>query len=209
MFGNDRNWLIAGLVGALVVPGLVFLADMPVSLAAALGLVAFAGTVLLLAPRRVFEGIDVSNVARGRLDLARKVLNEAQPRIEDLEKAAGQIRKATVKAQVGRLASTARAIVTGVEQDANRLTTVQRFLTYYLPSAAEIADRYTVLEQQRQPEVQRVTQTESVIARLEDAFSHYADSLLDSDLAGLDVELRLIESSIAEDMASRQRGGKA
>ena len=202
MFTDDRNWLIAGLVSAILIPGLVFVVQVPLAVALGVGAVAFAGLLFALAPRRAFEGIDVSNVARGRLDLARKVLNDAAPQIERLTQTARGIRKETVKAQVGRLATTARAIIAGVEQDANRLTNVQRFLTYYLPAAGDVAERYGVLEQKRLPDPARITQTEAVIAKLEDAFSHYSDSLLDTDLADLDVELRLIESSLKEDMGT-------
>lgn len=202
MLGKDGNWLIAGVAAALAIPVLVFGLALPLALALGLGALGFVGLVFVLAPRRVFEGIDVSRVARGRLDLARQVLTDAEPRISRLDEAAGTIRSAVVKAQVGRLAKIARAIIAGVEQDANRLGSVQRFLTYYLPAASDVAQGYGVLERRRQPAPARLAQAEAVIAKLEDAFSHYADSLLDADLEGLDVELRLVESALKDDLGT-------
>jgi len=200
---EDRNWLIAGFLGAVTVPGLTFGAGLPFVVSAGIGVAVFAGLLFLLAPRRVFEGIDVSAIGRSRLDLARKVLGDALPQVDRLDQVAKEIRKPDVKARVARLAVVARGILAGVEQDANRLAAVQRFLTYYLPQAGEIAARYPVLEQMSRPDAALVTQTEGVIAKLEDAFGHYKDSLLDSDLADLDVELRLIETAIRDDMGKR------
>ena len=59
-----------------------------------------------------------------------------------------------------------------------------------------------MLEQQRAPDVSRVKQTEAVIAKLDEAFSHYADSLHESDLSNLDVELRLIDAAVKKDIRS-------
>lgn len=204
MAGRDGNWIIAGGAGAALVPALVFGVGLPLWAAAGIGIVAFTGLVFLLAPRRLFEGVDVSGIGRGRVDLARRVLGDALPWIERLTATAAEIRKPLVRERVAGLAVTARAIVDGVEQDANRLATVQRFLTYYLPSAGMVAERYAVLEKMSQPDPALVAQSEGVVARLEEAFSHYKDSLLDSDLADLDVELRLIERSIQEDMGRRR-----
>ena len=39
-----------------------------------------------------------------------------------------------------------------------------------------------------------------MIVKLEDAFVHYADSLADDELGTLDVDLRLIQASLKEDL---------
>ena len=200
LFADDRNWIGAGIVAAVAIPLLVFVAGLPFALALVAGLVVFVGLILLLSPRRLFEGIDVSKVGRARLDLTRKVLADALPKVERLREMATRIQKPTVSAQVARLAATAQAIVAGVEKDPTRLGAVQRFLTYYLPAAGDLAENYAVLEQKRTPEAGRIAQAEAVIGKLDEAFSHYADSLLESDLSDLDVELRLIESSLKEDL---------
>lgn len=208
MSGNGSHWLIAGGVGAALVPALVLGLDLPLLVAAGLAVLVFFGLLFLLAPRRLFEGIDISRLGRGRVDLARKVLGEALPHIEGLEAAALGIRKADVKTRVRQLATTASAIVAGVEQDANRLGTVSRFLVYYLPSAGKVVERYALLERMDRPDPALVAQSEGTIAKLEDAFSHYKDSLLDTDLADLDVELRLIDAAIRDDIRLPEDGGQ-
>jgi 5-bromo-4-chloroindolyl phosphate hydrolysis protein len=200
MFNDDRNWLAAGIVGALLIPVLVFGFQLPYVLALGAGAVAFIGLVLLLAPRKLFEGIDVSKVGRGKLDLTRQVLVEAMPSVSRLKDSVADIRSPKIKAIVERLSGTAESIVSGVEKEPERLSSVQRFLTYYLPSAAQLAESYSVLEKQRNPDPTRLKEAETVITKLDNAFSHYADSLMESDLSGLDVDLRLIEQAIKEDI---------
>lgn len=203
MFKDDRNWLAAGLAAAVLMPVLVFGAHLPFVLALGAGVVAFVGLVFLLAPRRLFEGIDVSKIARSRLELTRQVLNDAMPALDRLEAGSRRIQSPKIRSLVERLAATARGIVTSVESEPERLASVQRFLTYYLPSAAQLAESYGILEQQRAPDSTRLKEAETVIAKLDSAFSHYADSLLESDLTGLDVELRLISQAIKEDVGQQ------
>src|SRR5690348_2188876 len=44
-FGNDWNWIVAGLVAAIVVPVLSFYAGMPIWIAAVIGLLVFVGLI--------------------------------------------------------------------------------------------------------------------------------------------------------------------
>jgi 5-bromo-4-chloroindolyl phosphate hydrolysis protein len=203
-FADDRNWIAAGIVAALLVPLLVFGAGLPFALGAAASAIVFAGLVFLLAPRRLFEGVDVTKIARGRLDLARKVLTDAAPLVDRLKIAAGRIETTGMSGRVDRLAETARTIIAGVEADPNRLASVQRFLTYYLPQAVELTENYAVLERKRSPDPARKAETEELIGKLDEAFSHYADTLLESDLADLDVQLRLLQSSLREDLGQHK-----
>ena len=203
-FADDRNWIAAGLAAALLIPLLVFVVGLPFAVGAGAGVIVFAGLVFLLAPRRLFEGVDVSKVARGRLDLARKVLSDATPLVDRLKITAAKIETTGMGGRVDRLAGTARAIIAGVEADPNRLASVQRFLTYYLPQAVELAENYAVLERQRSPDPARKTEAEELIGKLDEAFSHYADTLLESDLADLDVQLRLLQSSLREDLGQHK-----
>ncbi len=203
LFRNDRNWMLGGLIGALALPLLVFVVKLPFWLSAVVAFGVFVGFVFLLAPRGLFEGIDVSNVARGRLDVVRKVLEDADQSLKRLEEAADEIKSQKIKAATTHLVQTARSIISGVENEPDRLSSVQRFLTYYLPSAGDVAASYAVMEKQNNPDPERVKKTEAVIAKLDSAFSHYADSLHESDLSNLDVELRLIENAVKDDVEGK------
>ena len=77
---------------------------------------------------------------------------------------------------------------------------MRRFLTYYLPRAAEVADGFATLEGNRVPNAARLGEVGSVIVKLEEAFVHYADSLTDAELGTLDTDLRLIRASLKEDL---------
>ena len=200
LFRNGLNWVVAGVVTAALIPVLAFGIGLPFFVALGIGLTAFFGLVLLLAPRGLFEGVDVSTLNKGKLDLVRKVLTEATPALERLDAASRRIRKPAIRQETGELTKTARTIFERIEQNPDRMISVQRFLTYYLPAAAELAESYGVLEQQRAPEAGRIQQAEAVLGKLNEAFGHYADTMLESDLSGLDVDLRLIERAVKDDL---------
>jgi hypothetical protein len=81
---------------------------------------------------------------------------------------------------------------------------VRRFLTYYLPRAAEIAEAYRALETSTVPDTTRLAATGDMIDRLDVAFTRYAANLQDADLDKLDIELKLLKSSLDEDLGPAQ-----
>jgi 5-bromo-4-chloroindolyl phosphate hydrolysis protein len=94
----------------------------------------------------------------------------------------------------------ARDIFAEIERDPLRLDRVRRFLTYYLPRAAEIAEAYRALEKSAVPDTARLAATGEMIERLDGAFTRYAANLRDADLDKLDIELKLLKSSLDEDI---------
>ena len=203
VFRNGLNWVVAGIAAAALIPLLTFVVNVPFLVALGIGLVALFGLVLLLAPRGLFEGIDVSAINKGKLELVRKVLADATPALERLDEASRRIRNAAIRKRGQDLTATARTIFARIEQNPERMISVQRFLTYYLPAAAELTESYGVLEQQRSPDPARLQQAETVLGKLNEAFGHYADTMLESDLSGLDVDLRLIERAVKDDLETR------
>jgi hypothetical protein len=69
-----------------------------------------------------------------------------------------------------------------------------------VPRAAEIAEGYVSLEDRHAPDAAKIAEVADVIEKLEGAFVHYADSLADSELGSLDVDLKLIQASLKEDL---------
>ncbi len=201
-FRNGLNWIVAGLIAAILIPLLTFMAKLPFLLVLGIAAAAFFGLVILLAPRGLFDGIDVSAINKGRLDLVRKVVADAVPALDRLDAASGRIRNDAIRTTTRTLTVTARTIFERIEKNPDRMTSVQRFLTYYLPAAAELAESYGVLEQQRSPDAQRMRQAETVLGKLNEAFGHYADTMLESDLAGLETDLRLIERAVKDDLGT-------
>lgn len=199
-FGNDRNWMVAGLVAAILVPGLSFGLGVPFLISAIIAVPVFAGLVILLAPRKLFEGMDVNALGRGRVAFARDLLNEASPAAERLRAVAGRIGDKTMANRIGHLADIATDVFAKVEAAPESAATIKRFLSYYLPRAAEVAEGFAVIEAKRVPAPKQLDEVHSVLVKLEDAFVHYADSLADDELGSLDTDLRLIQASLKEDL---------
>ncbi|XAZ25114.1 5-bromo-4-chloroindolyl phosphate hydrolysis family protein [Sinorhizobium sp. B11] len=198
--GNDGNWIMAGLVTAILVPVLTFAAGMPFWIAAVIGLLVFAGLVFLLAPRRLFEGLDIKVIGRGRLAFARELLEAAVPSAQRLEAAADDITDKPTAARVRHLAEIAADVFRTVEAKPESANAVRRFLSYYLPRAAEVAEGFAAIEAKRAPDIKQLEDVRAVLVKLEDAFVHYADSLVDDALGTLDTDLRLIQASLKEDL---------
>ena len=198
--GNDGNWILAGLMTAILVPVLTFAAGMPFWIAAVIGLLVFAGLVFLLAPRRLFEGLDIKVIGRGRLAFARELLEAAVPSAQRLEAAADDITDKQTAARVRHLAEIAADVFRTVEAKPESANAVRRFLSYYLPRAAEVAEGFAAIEAKRAPDIKQLKDVRAVLVKLEDAFVHYADSLVDDALGTLDTDLRLIQASLKEDL---------
>jgi 5-bromo-4-chloroindolyl phosphate hydrolysis protein len=202
LFGNDWNWIVAGLVAAILVPVLSFLVGLPFWIAVVIAAVVFAGLVLILAPRQLFEGIDTKAIGSGRVAFARDLLSEAQPYAEQLRGSAGQIRDKDTAQRVRHLAEIATDVFAKVEANPGSAGTVKRFLSYYVPRSAEVAEGFAILEAKRAPDKAKLDEVRTVLVKLEEAFVHYADSLVDDELGSLDTDLRLIQASLKEDIQS-------
>jgi 5-bromo-4-chloroindolyl phosphate hydrolysis protein len=198
--GSGTNWLIGGAVAAVMVPLLAIGGGMPFWLACLIGAAAGGGIGVLVAPRSAFPKLDASGLRRSKIAFVRELLTEAASLASRLDAAATTIRARNTADRVRHLASVARGIFAALEKDPLHVERVRRFLTYYLPRAAEIAEAYAALEQSALPDASRMTSTGELIDRLDVAFTRYAANLRDADLDRLDVELKLLKSSLDEDL---------
>lgn len=201
-FGRDRAGLVdlaAGLAGGLFAPVATFGFGLPFWASVPGAILLFAGVRLAAAPRRLFEGLTLDDADRASLDLARDVLSGAQDQLGRLVAAARGVTNVPVRESLDRLGAIAARVVSEVEQKPRRLANVRRLLTYYLPSAARLAEGYRVLEASSAPDVARLRATASMIGQLDGVFARHADRLTEEEVDGLDVELRLLENSIRED----------
>jgi 5-bromo-4-chloroindolyl phosphate hydrolysis protein len=199
---SGLNWLAGGAAGAILVPALALGVGIPFVASCAVAVLAGSGLVLVLAPGTRFKALDASGVAKGKIEFARELLTEADPFVERLESAAKGIRAKTVAGRVRHLASVGRSTFEAIEKDPLRIDRVRRFLTYYLPRAAEMAEAYRSLETSPRVEAGRLTATGEIIDRLDAAFTEYAANLHLAELDKLDIELKLLKRSLDEDLAS-------
>jgi 5-bromo-4-chloroindolyl phosphate hydrolysis protein len=202
LFDDGGNWVAAGLAAAVLLPLLAIGLGLPIIIAAPVALIACVGMAMLLSPRKLFEGIDVSTVGRGRIELARKVLAEALPYRDRLKAAALNHGDKEIGAKLRHMAETTDHIIGEVEESPEKLTLVTRFLSYYLPKAVEVAEGFAMIQQKRVPDTKRLGETREMIGKLESAFGRFSDGLVDADLKGLDVELKLLEASLKDDVGN-------
>ncbi|MCA6115428.1 5-bromo-4-chloroindolyl phosphate hydrolysis family protein [Bradyrhizobium sp. WSM 1738] len=201
---SGMNWIAGGAVAAILLPVLAIGIGMPFWIAGIISVATGGGLVFLLSPRKLFEGLDASGAARGKIAFARELLTSAEPLAIRLEVAVSTIRTQAVAERVRNLARISREIFAGVEEDPLRVDRVRRFLTYYLPRAADLAEAYAVLEKSGNRDTRRLVETGDLIERLDTAFSHYATNLQEADLGNLDIELKLLKSSLDEDLGAAQ-----
>jgi 5-bromo-4-chloroindolyl phosphate hydrolysis protein len=194
------NWIAGGAAAAILLPLLAIGVGMPFWIAGIISAVAGGGLVVSLSPRKLFERLDASGAAQGKIEFARDLLTEAEPFAVRLEIAVNSIRTAKVADRVRHLAAISREIFAAIETDPLRIDRVRRFLTYYLPRAADIAEAYALLEKAGAGDAARIAATGELIDRLDDAFARYATNLQEAGLGNLDIELKLLKSSLDEDL---------
>ena len=197
---SGMDWIAGAVAAAVLLPLLAIGAGMPFWLAGLISMLAGAGTVAIFTPKKLFAQLDASGAARGKIEFARELLTDAEPLVGRMEAAVKSIRSREVAERVRHLVGTARDIFTAIEKDPLRVDRVRRFLTYYLPRAAEIAEAYGSLERSLVPNQTRIAATRELIDRLDLAFTRYAASLQDADLDTLDIEIKLLKSSLDEDL---------
>ena len=201
---SGLGWITGGAAAAVLLPSLAIGLAMPFWIALAISAAAGGGIVVALAPRNRFAALEASGMARGRIEFANELLTEAEPLAERMEDTASAIRTRAVADRIRHLVKVARDIFAAIERDPLRLDRVRRFLTYYLPRAAEIAEAYRALEKSTVPDTARLAATGDMIDRLDVAFTRYAANLQDADLDKLDIELKLLKSSLDEDLGPAQ-----
>jgi 5-bromo-4-chloroindolyl phosphate hydrolysis protein len=197
---SGSGWIAGGAAAAILVPALALGLGMPFWIALVVAALAGGGIVAVLAPKPRFAELDASGAARGRIEFARELLTESEPEAARLEAAAAAIRTQSTAERVRHLVKIARDIFAAIERDPLRIDRVKRFLSYYLPRAAEIAEAYLALEKSPVPDAARLSATGELIDRLDTAFTSYAASLQDADLDKLDIELKLLKRSLDEDI---------
>ena len=124
---SGMNWIAGGAAAAILLPVLAIGVGMPFWIAGIISAAAGGGLVVLLSPRKLFEGLDASGVARGKIEFARSLLTDAEPLAVRLEVAVSSIGTPKVAERVRHLARISREIFAAVEEDPLRVDRVRRF----------------------------------------------------------------------------------
>lgn len=197
---NDWQWLAGGVVGGLSVPVLTLAAGVPLVVSSVVGIALFAGVALLLSPRRLFEGLSLKGVSKGQLDFAADLIEEGGAHVRALRALARDVPGPEMKARLSHLAETGARILSQIEKNPRKAPSVGRFVSYYLPQTVRIAEGYLIVQGQARPDPGRLHELSSVVDRLDTVFDQYAGTLVEGELSALDVQLRLIDASLKQDI---------
>lgn len=191
---NESRALIAGgVAAALALPIAVLAFRVPIPLGLVVAGLAYGAAFLLVARGGAASALIPSPAP------AHAAVAEAEDAQRKLAAAADAIRDPVARADAASMAQTARLILDAVRADASTFAPVQRFLTYYLPRSATLVESYHILEIEPARNARRLVDIGALIGKLDRAFTQYADRLHDDTLKLLDVEMRLVETSLEED----------
>lgn len=200
-----RLWLGAAAAAAIM-PILVLAFGAPLWLSGAGAFGLFLGSLFL--PRRALPAwpwrAKSINAVPGfdGLPALRAALAQAEPALARLERCAESAHP-PMGDKLQRMADIGRGVIAQIRQEPARLAIVQRLLTYYLPSAADIAEGYCQLAADGLAPPARLAAAEGLLQRLEAAIGHFASQLMHQDLNDLDAEIRLIDAALKEDLGDK------
>src|SRR5262249_51538040 len=160
----------------------VFGLKLPFAAALAIAATLYAGIALALSPRRLADRIKVGEIGRGQAELVAGLVEEGEATVARLREAGRRLRRPAAAATTAHLSGTAHGILDRLAAEPEKLASVRRFLTYYLPRSAELAEGLGVVEGQRNPDLKRLTELEAILGRLDQAFTFYADSFAQAEL---------------------------
>jgi 5-bromo-4-chloroindolyl phosphate hydrolysis protein len=206
LISSERfNWLAAGIVAAALIPSLAFGLGVPFWLASLLAVLAGLGAGMAFGRTSLVDVLDASRFGKARIDLVRDLIAEADPFVTRLEQAGATVRSPETATRVQHLAKTATTILEGIAKDPFKLDRVRRFVTYYLPRAADMAEAFTLLETTPKQDPERLAEVTALLERLDVAFTQYSHSLIEADLQRIDVDMKLLQSSLDADLGSMLR----
>lgn len=200
--GDSAGWnhIAGGIAAAVAVPVGVFVLNLPFFLALPIALGIYAGVAILLAPRRAIDRIDPDRVGRVQATLVAGLIEEGEGVVARLKEAARKLASKEAAGKAAHMAAVAQSILDRLAQEPGKLSVMRRFLTYYLPRAADLAEGMVVVEGLKAGDPKRLADLEDMLGKLDHAFTYYSDSFAQAELDVLDVELKLIARSLAEDI---------
>ncbi|MBL6852893.1 MAG: 5-bromo-4-chloroindolyl phosphate hydrolysis family protein [Alphaproteobacteria bacterium] len=195
---RGTSTLIAGAAGALAFPVLALVLDLPLWLSLVVSLGVFGGLMLALRPSGF--GLNLDAMQEAQSDTVRGLVADGTAALDRIRRIAPAIQDASMKSQMLQLANTSTQIISHVRDDSTRAMAVRRYLTFYLPNAAQIAEGWQTLETNAGSPPERKAQAREVMKALNDAATKYASDADQPELDALDLSLKVVKDSLATDL---------
>ena len=192
--------LIAACAAAVVLPATAFGLGLPFWMDGVAALGVFGGTYLLARRPKPGEGLDADALADARNQTANGLTTDAAIAVTRLKRAAGLVQDVTMRGQIASLAQTGDQVLKDIREDPSRAMAVRRLLTFYLPTAASLAEGWRALEERKTPAPDRAAQTRQTMRALNEAFSHFADDLAEPQMQTLDLDLKVLNDALKSDL---------
>jgi hypothetical protein len=192
---------LAGTVAALVPPVLVVGFDQPIGLGLGLGF-GLGGAlfgVLGLARGRPASSLD--DLPEARASTARALIEEGQAALDQLRATSRVVRDSRMREELKLLVMKGERVLREVRDDPACAMQVRRLFTFYLPNAANVAEGWRALESKSEPAPDLEVQTRDTVAALNDAFTRFADEMHEPKMQALDLDLKVLNSALKEDLA--------
>lgn len=195
---QGTSTLVGGMAAALVLPFAVLVLGFPLWLGALIAAGVFAGSMLALKSRGF--GLKLDDMAEAQADTVRGLIEEGGEALARLSACANITRDPQMRTTVYALVKTGGGILDHVKEQPGRAMAVRRFLTFYLPNAASIAEGWCTLEGNSAPSPQRIAQTRDVMLTLKDAFAKFETMADAPELQELDLSLKVVKDSLKADL---------
>lgn len=190
--------LVGGLAAAVALPVCVFALGLPLWLGLGISAGVYFGLTLALRPSGF--GLNMDALQEAQSDTTRGLISDGSDALARLKRTVPAIKDASMKSAVQGLGATADKILANIKTDPVRVMAVRRFLTFYLPNAASIAEGWQTLERNGSLSTERVAQTRDVMSALGDAFKKFASDADAPELQELDLNLKVVKDSLKADL---------
>ena len=155
------------------------------------------------APRQSIDPpeVDGRNLAKSQRDLVQGVLDDGAEHLRKLDGVARDLERADAAAAeiCHRLVRAGAKLSDAVADEPTKFSIAQRVFTYHLPKAVFVAETFLGLHEQATEK--RANDARHVLARMEMVFEKTLLDMSEVDGAEMDLEMRLINQSLDEDLS--------
>ena len=126
--------------------------------------------------------------------LHKQIMVDAKSSITQI-KSASNVASGALGDQLRKMVQSIEIVQKGLEEDASKLSQVQRLFTYYIPAAADILKARGKAASAN--DANRIGEIDVMINRLEGAFADFAARIMGEDARSLEIDIKLLSQSLA------------